>query len=116
MRNLEADVLHWQEKYQQSLRKAHSPSRANLPVSRASSHSGPLTDVLPSSPDHSRGVVIAADENPPAEHDDLDGLIGCDLCAGYFNFLAFLQMFEEVMTILALQLCTCALSRKLAHP
>ncbi|EIE21880.1 hypothetical protein COCSUDRAFT_47970 [Coccomyxa subellipsoidea C-169] len=76
VRNLEADVLHWQEKYQQSLRKAHSPSRANLPVSRASSHSGPLTDVVPSSPEHSRGVVIAADESPPVEHDDLDGLIG----------------------------------------
>ena len=75
VRNLEADVLHWQEMYQDSLRKARSPGRAEPPVSRASSHSAPLPEPS-SSPNPSRGVVIAADESPPAEHDDLDGLIG----------------------------------------
>lgn len=75
VRNLEADVLHWQEMYQDSLRKARSPGQAEPPVSRASSHSAPLPEPS-SSPTPSRGVVIAADESPPAEHDDLYGLIG----------------------------------------
>ena len=69
MRSLEADVLHWQEMYQQSLRKVQSPSRAELPISRSALQTAPTSD---SSPSPGRGIVVAADESSPSE---LDGLI-----------------------------------------
>lgn len=72
MRSLEADVLHWQEMYQQSLRKVQSPKRAELPISRSASQTAPMSDALQSPGRH---IVIAADESSPSEQHDLDGLI-----------------------------------------
>ncbi|BDA46997.1 probable TATA element modulatory factor [Coccomyxa sp. Obi] len=74
VRSLEADVLHWQEMYQQSLRKVQSPSRAELPISRSASQTAPMSDASPS-PGRGEGIVIAADESSPSEQHDLDGLI-----------------------------------------
>lgn len=79
MRSLEADVLHWQERYQESLRKAQSPGRLDLPISRSASQTT-SPDRAGTGLDPGRGVIVAADESLPAEQDDLDGLIRSGAC------------------------------------
>jgi len=70
----EADRLHWQERYQESLKKGLPASLAHsLPISRAASHRIPET-----SPDKALSIVVAADEDAEPL-DDLDKLIRCTL-------------------------------------
>ena len=68
---LEADRLHWQERYQESLKRSAPASPAHmLPVSRAATH-GPAG--TKGSDKAERGVVAADEEAEPT--DDLDKLI-----------------------------------------
>ena len=68
---LEADRLHWQERYQESLNRSAPASPAHmLPVSRAATHGSPETKDA----DKAQRVVVAADEEAEPI-DDLDQLI-----------------------------------------
>ena len=68
----EADRLHWQERYQESLKKGLPASLAHsLPISRAASHR-----ISETSPDKALSIVVAADEDAEPL-DDLDKLIRC---------------------------------------
>ena len=76
---LEADRLHWQERYQESMRKTApaSPGRS-LPDSNGDPSAVANVSSIDNGPGalgRTTGIVAAADEDQEPDQDDLDRLI-----------------------------------------
>ena len=76
---LEADRLHWQERYQESMRKT-APARPGRSLPGSNGDPSCVADVSsldngPGALDRTTGNIVAADEDQEPDQDDLDRLI-----------------------------------------